>query len=343
MGSVMRRPTIMDVARAAGVSKGAVSYALNGRPGVSEATRARILAVARELGWAPSNPARALAPGGRVGAIGMVVDRPARSLGIEPFFMRLVSGIETELTSSGIDLMLQVTEDVAAELAVYRRWATERRVDGVIMVDLRVEDPRPALARDLPLPAVILGGPEGTGGVPCLYTDDAVSVREVVHYLAALGHRRIVRVAGPEFFAHTRSRTEAFREAARLAGVAEARTVHADYTGEEGARVTRRLLATADPPTALVYDNDLMAVAALGVASEMGVDVPGRLSIVAWDDSALCRLVRPSLTAIARDVVGNGREAARMLGGLLAEERVDDVETPPGELRPRGSTGPLSH
>lgn len=337
----MRRPTIMDIAKAAGVSKGAVSYALNGRPGVSETTRARILNIASDLGWAPNNPARALAPGGRVGAIGMVVDRPARSLGIEPFFMQLVSGVETELAASGTDLMLQVAENVEAELAVYRRWAAERRVDGVIMVDLRMADPRPETIGVLPLPAVVLGGPEDVGGLPCLYTDDGASVREVVRYLAALGHRRIFRVAGPKDFVHTHSRTQAFQEAAGRAGLEEAGTVHADYSGEAGGRLTRRLLAAAEPPTALVYDNDLMAVAGLGVAAEMGVDVPSQLSIVAWDDSTLCRLVRPSLTAISRDVVTHGRRAARMLNAVLAGEDVENEETPLGELQPRGSTGPL--
>lgn len=341
MGALMRRPTIMDIAKAAGVSKGAVSYALNGRPGVSEVTRRRILQIAHDLGWAPSNPARALSPGGRVGAIGLVVDRPARSLGVEPFFMQLVSGIETELAASGVDLILQVTEDLGAEIAVYRRWAAERRVDGVILVDLRVDDPRPEAVRDLGLPAVFLGGPD-TGGLPCLYTDDGSSVREVVHYLAALGHRRVVRVAGPEEFVHTRDRTEAFLDAAATVGLEEAYSVYADYTGEAGTRTTRRLLASGDRPTALLYDNDLMAVAGLGVASEMGVDVPSQLSIVAWDDSALCRLVRPSLTAISRDVVAHGRQVSAMLGRLLAGERVVSEESSIGEMHPRGSTGPLA-
>ncbi len=331
----------MDIAKSAGVSKGAVSYALNGRPGVSEETRKRILDIAHDLGWAPSNPARALAPGGRVGAVGLVVDRPARSLGIEPFFMQLVSGIEMELSSAGTDLLLQVTEDTGAEIEVYRRWASERRVDGVVMVDLRVDDPRPDAARSLGLPAVLLGGPYDGDGLPCLYTDDAASVREVVHYLAALGHRRIARVAGPEELVHTRIRGEAFREAAAVAGLEEAYSVHADYTGEAGTRTTRRLLASAERPTALLYDNDLMAVAGLGVAAEMGVDVPSQLSIVAWDDSALCRLVRPSLTAISRDVVGHGRQVARMLGRVLADERVESEESSVGEMQPRGSTGPL--
>ncbi|MCY9785465.1 LacI family transcriptional regulator [Nocardiopsis sp. EMB25] len=338
----MRRPTIVDIARVAGVSKGAVSYALNGKPGVSERTRQRILDIARDLGWAPSGPARALSPGGRVGAVGLVVDRPAHALGVEPFFMQLVSGIEAELTVAGVDLVLHVTEDQEAELAAYRRWAAERRVDGVILVDLRVDDPRVGEVEELPLPAVVLGGPEGAGGLPCLHSDEAAAMREVVRYLAALGHRGIARIAGPEGFRHTRDRTRAFRAAAEEAGVARTRTVHADYTGEAATRATRRLLALAERPTALVYDNDLMAVAGLGVAREMGVDVPSQLSIVAWDDSVLCGLVRPSLTAIVRDTVSSGREAARMLLGRVAGDGVVSRQAPPGELHPRASTGPLA-
>jgi DNA-binding LacI/PurR family transcriptional regulator len=166
-------------------------------------------------------------------------------------------------------------------------------------------------------------------------------MREVVHYLAAMGHRRIVRVAGPEDFVHTHSRTEAFRQAAERSGLLQARTVHADYTGEAGSRTTRRLLAEAEPPTALVYDNDLMALAGLGVAAEMGIEVPSQLSIVAWDDSALCQMVRPSLTAVRRDVVSHGRRVASMLNAVLTGQRVESEETLAGELRPRGSTGPL--
>ncbi|MBB6118680.1 LacI family DNA-binding transcriptional regulator [Nocardiopsis algeriensis] len=336
----MRRPTIMDIARAAGVSKGAVSYALNGRPGVSEETRERILGIARDLGWAPSTTARALSPGGRVGAIGMVVDRPAHALGVEPFFTQLLTGIETELASSDTDLILRVTDDAGAEADAYRRWAAERRVDGVIMVDLRIDDPRVALVEGLALPAVVLGGPGGTGALPCLYTDDASSVREVVRYLAALGHRRITRVAGPAEFLHTRDRTLAFEEATAGVGAA-GDTVHADYTGESATRATRRLLALADRPTALVFDNDVMALAGLGVAHEMGVDVPSQLSIVAWDDSALCQLVRPSLTAVARDVVACGRQVAGMIAEAVGGAAPRSRETARGELQPRGSTGPL--
>src|SRR2546430_2675739 len=106
----MKRPTIADIAKAAGVSKGAVSYALNGRPGVAESTRRRILEIAQGLGWAPSSAARALSDG-RAGAIGLVIDRPARVLAVEPYFMQLVAGIEAAITGSPFALLLQVIDD----------------------------------------------------------------------------------------------------------------------------------------------------------------------------------------------------------------------------------------
>ncbi|MFC7327426.1 LacI family DNA-binding transcriptional regulator [Marinactinospora rubrisoli] len=336
----MRRPTIADIARTAGVSKGAVSYALNGRPGVSAATRERILAIAEELGWAPSSAARALSDG-RAGAIGLIVGRPADVLGVEPYFMRLVSGIQRELAGGPTALALQVAPDLADEMAMYRRWAAERRVDGVLLLDLRVADPRVELLAGLRLPAVVVGGRAGAGHLPCAWSDDAAAVGEAVRYLAALGHRRVARVAGPADLAHTAARSAAFEATARELGLDGGETVHADYTGEDGARLTRRLLAAVPRPTAVIYDNDLMAVAGLGVAQEMGVAVPEELSVVGWDDSALCRLVRPALTAVSRDVVEHGSRAARMLLAAVDGETVPDWCTPAATLRPRGSTGPL--
>src|SRR5919106_5076380 len=98
MGGHVKRPTIADVARRAGVSKGAVSYALNGQPGVSEATRQRIMAIAREIGFNPNSAARALS-GASAKAVGLTLCRPARILSIEPFFMELISGVEAELSA----------------------------------------------------------------------------------------------------------------------------------------------------------------------------------------------------------------------------------------------------
>lgn len=335
----MRRATIEDIARAAGVSKGAVSYALNGRPGVSDATRQRILRIAEEVGWHPSSAARALSDG-RAGALGLVVARPARTLGIESFFMQLISGIEATLSARSVGLLLQVTPDPAGELDAYRRWWGQRRVDGVILVDLRREDARIALLEELRMPAVVVGGPNGLGGLPGVWADDAAATRSVVEYLAALGHRRIARVAGlPELW-HTELRTEALRETVAQLGLADVATVHTDYSGEQGAQATRALLARRPAPTAIIYDNDVMAVAGVAVAHEMGVSIPGQVSVVAWDDSALCQLVHPQLSAVGRDIAAYGAHATERLLDLVAGNPVGNFEDATPRLVPRGSTAP---
>jgi DNA-binding LacI/PurR family transcriptional regulator len=337
--SPLKRPTIADIAEAAGVSKGAVSYALNGKPGVSDHTRARILEIAGRMGWHPSSAARALSEG-RTGAVGLVVGRPAWVLGVEPFFMQLISGVEAGLAASGTALLLQVTQDARAEEAAYRRWWGERRVDGVLLVDPREDDPRPALLAELGLPAVVVGHAAASAPVPSVRLDDGAAVRETLAYLAAMGHRWIARVAGPRHLVHTRERGEVFAAVADELGLRGVPSLHTDYSGEEGARAMRRLLSGTERPTAVVFDNDVMAVAALGVAQEMGIAVPRELSLVAWDDSELCRLVHPSLTAVSRRVPEYGECAAAALLALVGGGQVPDMLLDPPVLVPRGSTAP---
>ncbi|HEY9393787.1 MAG TPA: LacI family DNA-binding transcriptional regulator, partial [Nocardioides sp.] len=137
----MARPTIADIAERAGVSKGAVSFALNGRPGVSEETRRRILAVADEMNWRPHRAARSLG-NARAGAVGLILSRPARTLGLEPFFGQIVSGLQAGLAEDGTALQLLVVEDPEAEMAAYRNWTAERRVDGFVLLDPLIDDPR---------------------------------------------------------------------------------------------------------------------------------------------------------------------------------------------------------
>jgi DNA-binding LacI/PurR family transcriptional regulator len=335
----LKRPTIADIAQRAGVSKGAVSYALNGQPGVSEATRQRIVAIAREIGFNPNNAARALS-GASARAVGLTLCRPARILSIEPFFMGLISGFEAELAARGFALTLQVVSTPENEVEVYRRWWGERRVDGVFVTDLRDGDVRIPVLQELQLPAVVIGGPGDTGSVTQIWSDDAGAVTEAVRYLVALGHRRIARVGGLPALLHTQTRTRAFNDVCDSLGIESAVTMPSDYTGEEGGRATRRLLIGADRPTAIIYDNDVMAVAGLAVAQEMGLSVPGDLSIVAWDDSPLCSLVHPPLTALSRDISEYGAHAARQLLAAISGEPVRNVEAGTAHLTPRGSTAP---
>ncbi len=334
-----RHPTLADIGQRAGVTKAAVSLALNGQPGVSAATRERIFAIARELGFQPSSAARALTSG-RAGAFGLVIDRPARMLGMEHYFMQLISGIQAELAGHQITLLFTLAENADDEVELYRQWSAQRRVDGVIVVDLQVNDRRVGALEELHLPAVVVGTPRGSGSLPAVWQDDRAAVELVVSYLAGLGHQRIARVGGYGKYWHSALRAERFSMAAAQAGL-HAMTVEGDYSAGHAASATRELLGSGQPPTAILYDSDVMAAAGLGMAQRLGVSVPSGLSVVSWDDSALCELINPAVTALSRDIAAAGAMAARMLREVVDGGTPGNFGEPPPELVVRGSSGPF--
>ncbi|GAA3019955.1 LacI family DNA-binding transcriptional regulator [Streptomyces fulvorobeus] len=333
------RVTINDVASRAGVSKGAVSMAFNNRPGVSQPTRERIFEAARELGWAPHQTARSLS-NQRIDIVGLAICRPARLLGLEPFYMEFISGIESVLADRSCSLLLRLVRDLDEEIALYEKWWRSKTIGGAILVDFHRNDPRVPALQAIGLPAVAVGHPSLTGSFPSVWTDDATAVAEAVRYLAALGHRRIARVGGPVGLGHSVIRAAAFESTARDLGLEQHRQVATGFAGEEGARATRGLLLSPDRPTAVLYDNDIMAVAGAGVAAEMGLVVPDDLSLLAWDDSQLCRLTHPTLSAMSHDVHHFGAEVARTLFGVIGGSHSGSLQAPTPSLTPRGSTGP---
>jgi DNA-binding LacI/PurR family transcriptional regulator len=328
-----------DIARLAGVSTSAVSLALNGRAGVSSDTRERIVKIAENLGWYPNVAARALT-GRPVSAIGVVLSRPGRFLGVEPFFMNFLAGLEAQFSQLGSSLLMHIAESPAEEIATYRRWASERRVDGLVLLDVRVNDPRPAVIDELGLPAVVVGDPQYAAGLPAVWTRDADAVRAAVTRLAELGHTVLARVSERSDLAHTRIRTEAFLGACADAGLPTPYIVETDASGDAGRQITRELLARTRRPTAILYDNDVMAVAALGALPEMGISVPGDVSLLAYDDSMLCQITSPALSALSHDVYAYGSHVAQLLLREIQSpgSATSELDTTP-VLVERGSTG----
>ncbi|MDQ6938060.1 MAG: LacI family transcriptional regulator [Actinomycetota bacterium] len=337
-----QRPTISDVARQAGVSKGAVSFALNGRSGVSPPTRERILGVARDLGWRPSHRARSLSVS-RAFAFGFVLARPPELIGADPFFPSFIAGVETVLAPAGFALVLQVVPSGPAEEASYRRLAAEGRVDGVFVSDLRTSDPRIALLQELRLPAVTLNQPDVSSPFPAVCVNDRIGIAQAVRHLADLGHQRIGHVAGPMEFLHGQSRRAAWAGAVEQAGLRPGPVVVSDFTAAGGAAATRQLLEAANPPTAIVYANDLMAIAGLGVAQRRGLRVPDDISITGFDGAELTSHVHPPLTTIVTNPFGWGRSAAATLLTAVNSgppNGVADAHPEPAQLEVRGSTAP---
>ncbi|ARQ67642.1 LacI family DNA-binding transcriptional regulator [Streptomyces marincola] len=273
----------------------------------------------------------------RTEAIGLVLARPARLLGVEPFFMEFIAGIEEKLAERGLSVLLHVVATHGEEIATHRRWAERGLVDAVVVVNLTGGDRRPAVLAGLGLPAVMVGAWDGGPDTPAVITDNAAPVREALDVLFGLGHRRIARVTGPADLVHTRARTAALRECCAAAGV-EPLLVEGDYSAEAGAELTGQLLRRPERPTAVLYDNDVMAVAGLGVAKERGVRVPEDLSLIAWDDSTLCRLASPALSTMSVDVHRFGVLVAASVLELIDGGPVARRWSPPARFTARGST-----
>jgi DNA-binding LacI/PurR family transcriptional regulator len=333
------RPTISDVARQAGVSKGLVSFALNDRPGVAAGTRLRILEVANEMGWRPSLRARSLSTD-RAFALGLVIARDPDIMSGDPFFPAFIAGVETALAPVGQSLVLSMVQSEEAEISSYRQLAAHGRVDGVILSDLRRDDPRIALVSELGLRAITLGHPDAVSPFPAISVDDSPGIRAAVAHLADLGHERIAHVAGPSRMLHGIRRSNSFASVLRERGLVDTLVVETDFTAADGARATRELLALADRPTAIVYSNDVMAIAGLGVAQRSGFEVPRDLSITGFDGSDVGAHIYPSLTTVTTAVQDWGRQAAELLLRVIAGEDSDDIELAPAQLLVRESSAP---
>ncbi|WP_284284909.1 LacI family DNA-binding transcriptional regulator [Arsenicicoccus piscis] len=283
--------TIADLADRLGLSKSSVSYALNDRPGVSDETRRRVLDLADELDWHPSSSARALS-NKRSDTIGLVVRRDPEMLSTEPFFVRVLAGMEAELERADGALLLRITDDPERERAIYRQWWRSDRVAGFICLDQHVDDPRPRLLTSLGAPAVFVGAPSTDPSQPHVLSPEAEDSETLVGHLADLGHRHLGHVGGPIALSHERIRHDTVAAAARRRGL-RLTYVGADYSKADGQRAVGELLDRPDAPTAIITGNDLMAVGAVHAVRARRLTSPGDLAIAAWDDSFLCQLVDP--------------------------------------------------
>jgi DNA-binding LacI/PurR family transcriptional regulator len=270
---------------------------------------------------------------------GLVLPGSAPRPGVEPFLMELVAGLEEALGPAGASVLLLVAPDLPAELATYERWAADGTVDVVVVLNLIHDDVRPAHLEKLGLPAVLAGRYAGPTTLTSVVTDDAGAMSAAVRLLSALGHRIIGRVSGPAELVHTAERSAAMLSTGRRLGV-EVRIIEADYSAEAGVRQARELLAADPPPTAVVFDNDVMAVAAEQDLVRSGFDVPGEISLLAGDDSALCELAVPPMSAMSIDVHEHGVTLGLAVLDILAGAQRQDRTGPPIRILHRASTGP---
>jgi LacI family repressor for deo operon, udp, cdd, tsx, nupC, and nupG len=269
--------------------------------------------------------------------VGLVLVRDAEVLGAEPFFHEFIAGMERVLVPLGVPVLLQVVATVQQAGDRMRAWAHHGQVQGMILIDLLPGDERVALVQRLDMPSVVIGDPVTADGLPTVWTQDEVAMHDVVTELIAAGHTHLGHVGGPAQMAHTIIRRRTFEAVAAEQGV-RTTAFDGDYSETAGVRAVAALAALADRPTALVFDNDVMALGALHEANRRGLAVPADLSLIAWDDSALCQLAVPPLSAVSHDVQELGELVGYALADALASAPPRTVTAAPARLIVRGSS-----
>ncbi|MCU1527747.1 MAG: LacI family transcriptional regulator [Frondihabitans sp.] len=337
-----RRVTIVDVAERAGVAISSVSSALNDRPGVSEATRIRIQEAARDLGFVASLRGKSLSAK-RAYTVGLIVSRDPDVFEEDPFFGGFLGGIESVLAGRGYALVLQMSTTADENTDRYRRMALDRRVDGVFLSEITVEDPRFPLLRELQLPAVAITESPSEWS-PAVVQDNTASLHDLVSHLYSLGHRRFAHVSGPAEFVHANQRRDVWRAALRSRGIRDDIVVEGDFTYAGGAAAASALLTDSQDagsrPTAVFCANDLTAAGFMARAGDLGFDVPGDLSVAGFDGTALGTYIRPSLTTVSTSPRSLGAKAAALLLDAIEGKPVTNVAADPRTLIIRESTGP---
>jgi DNA-binding LacI/PurR family transcriptional regulator len=310
-----RRVTLNDVAERAEVSRALVSIVMRNAPGASAATRERVWAAARELGYRPDLRARSLASQ-RSRMIGVMF-----GVGFGSFHLDLLEGLYAAAEDHGHSLILSPVTRGRDEARAAQS-LQGFRFDGLIMVGPPTA--HPLLAGQVPM--VVIGWHVDDPAVDVVRTSDDHGMDEAVGHLVDLGHRRIAHIDGGDTLIAD-ARREAYVKAMRRRGLAtEVRVVPGGQSQIEGQRAARLLLETGDLPSALITYNDDTAVAAMGLLTQRGVSVPDRLSIIGWDDSEMAALSPVGLTSVAQPPEDLARLAVERIVARIEQRRVVDRE-----------------
>ncbi|MFB9469284.1 LacI family DNA-binding transcriptional regulator [Nonomuraea salmonea] len=335
------RVTLADVARLAGVSPTTASKVLNGRSDVGAKTRELVLGVMAEIGYKPT-AVRHEQPRDNtlVTVLDIVESRYAGTV---------LQGILLAATTARAELLLRLPPDepVSTSRTAARTWVEEQQASGVVgVIALAVAVPDPVLlaADDLGLPIVTIDPIDTTESrLVSIGSTNWAGGRSATEHVIKLGHRRIGWIGGPLGSAPSLERFHGYQAALDSAGITPDRALvrHEAFSVEAGRRHGRDLLALADRPTAIVAGNDEIAVGVLAAAGDLGVSVPGQLSVTGFDDTPQTQWTTPRLTSVRQPLEGMGRMAVEtvlgMAEGVQPASRHLQLAT---SLSVRDSTGP---
>ena len=307
--------TIEEVAAAAGVSRSTVSRVVNGSTAVSPAALAAVERAIAELSYVPNRAARSLASRATM-AIALVVPEDTTRFFGDPFFAAIVSGINARLSRSDYVLNLIIaSDDPRDKTAAYVRSGA---VDGAIVVSHHTSDTLiDRIAASVP---VVYGGRPSRARENDYYidVDNTAGAYQATTYLVEKGFRRIAHISGPVSMPAGIDRLAGFRSALADAGMVPVAVEDGNFTADGGSAAMARILESGASFDALFVGSDLMARGALAVLARAGIDVPGDVSLIGFDDSPVATAVQPNLTTVRQPSHLQGQQMADVLLSLLA-------------------------
>jgi LacI family transcriptional regulator/LacI family repressor for deo operon, udp, cdd, tsx, nupC, and nupG len=332
--------TIKQVAKMAEVSTATVSYVLNGTGTVTEATRRRVMEAVTQLNYQPSHAARSMR--GRSHTLGLTLPALPGRLA-DPALAELLAGLSDAATLRGYYLLL-ATPRAESEVELCLNLARTGRVDGLILLDLQVEDERARALCETGIPHACFGSTPPSCASPFVVVDGRASAITAIRHLLGLGHRQIGLIQLPSELAESEPRYFGYADALAEAGleIDPALIVEAGRTEEDGYQAMCELLSVPQPPTAVLACSDELAFGAMHALYDAGLEIGRDLSLVGFDDVPLAAHAHPPLTTL--------RQPRRAVGEHLAALVIDAIEhraraaqsaTLNARLVVRRSTGPV--
>jgi len=305
--SKVRRATLRDVAKEAGVAESTASRALAGGAAVSEDTRARIFDVAERLGYSMPRRAKPTFPE-RKGLVGLVVAALHNS-----FYSHLIDRIHDELDALGYDMVLIIDDLSSAAASRKIKGLIETAIDGVIFTTSAVDSPAVEILIERGIPTVLAIRSNKRGNVTVVESDNLMAGKEAMRHLAELGHTRIGFLLGPKETSTSLDRFAGAQEAARGLGIEidEDLVLWSEFSHEAGYSGLVQMMGARDRPTALICGNDVVAIGAMDAAIKIGLVVPRDLSIIGVDDIPMASWSMISLTTVRQSISEIGTLAAR--------------------------------
>ncbi|MCA0756813.1 LacI family transcriptional regulator [Paenibacillus sp. N4] len=315
--------TIKDIAKAAGVSPSTVSRVVSNHPRISKATSQKVKRFMEEMGYHPNVMAKSLVSK-TTQTLAIMLPRPAEELFQDFFFGELLRGILTQSTRAGYDMLLTTATSPNDETETVSRLVLGRRVDGVILLSSRVNDPLIDLLDKHKFPTVLIGRTEGHSNILSVDNDNEQAAYDATQHLILQGHERIGFVSGPPALTVAQDRMNGYRRAMQEAGlpVRSEWIVEGEFLQQSGYRAMSFMMSLPERPSGLVAIDDVVAFGVLRGLTELGYKVPDDLSLVSFNNIALSELATPPISSIDIGTYQLGYTASQMLIRLIQEEDV---------------------